>query len=76
MNEWSKRFNALPTEVRVIACAVGHEQRIRDLERDKERWQKDCAKRIADIDGLIGRLRREIESLDLPPDSKEQPNDG
>lgn len=70
MDNWSKRFNALPKEVRMIACAVGHEQRIRDLERDKQLWLKYCHERIADIDGLIKRSWKEIDSLPPPPEDK------
>ena len=64
MNNWSKRYNALSKETRMIASAVGDEQRIRDLERTKERLKNNCAAQCAEIRGLIKRLQQGIDRME------------
>lgn len=69
MDDWSKRFNALPKEVRFIACAVGHQQRIRDLERDKKRIKANCASECVELDELIKRIQKGIDDIPSPPEA-------
>lgn len=66
--DWSKRFNALPKETRIIACAVSFQQKIRDLERDKKMLKAEYNKRAVALDNLIGSLQTNLNKLPPPPE--------
>ncbi len=71
--DWSKDFNALPDEVRLIGCAMEARTRIQMLEMEKDRLKKSYRRNIGEIDAYIENCRVWLHKLEAPNDKVEQP---
>lgn len=64
--DWSKDFNALPDEVRLIGCAMEARTRIQMLEMEKDRLKKSYRRNIGEIDAYIENCRVWLHKLEVP----------
>ena len=64
--DWSKDFNALPDEVRLIGCAMEARTRIQMLEMEKDRLKKIYRRNIGEIDAYIENCRVWLHELEVP----------
>ncbi len=64
MNSASDKYNALPSEVRAITSAIGLEQQIRGLEREKVRLNNRYNRSLEEINDHLSACKRDLE-IDL-----------
>jgi hypothetical protein len=57
-NYWSDKFNALPMDIRTIACAVNNQARLRELKMERSRAVSVHKKHLKEIDDRIGYSER------------------
>ena len=64
MRNWTKEFNALPANSRLIASAVGMEGQINGLKRERERLTQRYKQSQKEITGHIKNIERVIKALE------------
>lgn len=59
--DWSKEWNAMPYETRLICAKVESQMRINQLVMERDRVKRYYKRHIADINSHIANLKRALE---------------
>ena len=67
-NYWSDKFNALPKDVRIIACAINGETHIRQIQSTKQKLIRAHKRHIAELNEQIKNIEAWQKSeFPVPP---------
>ena len=66
MTDWTKKFNELPKEIRVIGSAMEAQTRIQHLKLEKDRLRKRYQQSCREINEHIKSCEKWIADLDAP----------
>ena len=61
---WSRQFNTLPFETRVIACAIELEHQIRDAKLEKNRLRLLYRDLLREQNARLKRLQKQLETCE------------